>query len=222
MFGLEVAMAVVRTRRQVRRKARARVGAKVFKRRTPVQKAYAEAVKLSRQTGKVVRFVVGIRPDGAENITPIEERSVTIANQNQPGVGASELDRALGEARHRGQQRVSEILAGPEMLSADAFAERLGTTRATVTAWRHRKQVLGLEGATRGYRFPEWQVGDDGKPFKVLPELFDRLGGDAWAVYRFLVQLHPELGDMTGKEALRKGRVSEVVEAAESVARAFA
>ncbi|HYS49213.1 MAG TPA: XRE family transcriptional regulator, partial [Xanthobacteraceae bacterium] len=59
-------------------------------------------------------------------------------------------------------------------------------------------------------------------PFKVLPELFDRLGGDAWAVYRFLVQLHPELGDMTGKEALRKGRVSEVVEAAESVARAFA
>ena len=42
---------------------------------SPVQKAYAAAVKLSRQTGKVVRFVVGIRPDGAENITPIEERS---------------------------------------------------------------------------------------------------------------------------------------------------
>jgi hypothetical protein len=83
-------------------------------------------------------------------------------------------------------------------------------------------RALGLEGATRGFRFPEWQVGDDGKPLGVLPELFDRLGGDAWAVYRFLVQHHPEFGGATAKEALRQGRADEVVEAAESVARAFA
>jgi hypothetical protein len=91
-----------------------------------------------------------------------------------------------------------------------------------VNAWRHKNQVLGLEGATRGFRFPEWQVGPDGKPFRALPQLFDCLGGDVWAVYRFLVQHHPELGGMTGKEALQKGRVKQVVEAAESVAQAFA
>jgi DNA-binding transcriptional regulator YiaG len=205
------------------KKARPRSRRKaVATRPTSLAEAYAKALKLSRQTGKAVRLVVGIRPDGAEKITAFEEDSAGYADQHSSGAGHSELDRALADARHRGQLRVAEVVAGPEMLSADAFAERLGTTRATVTAWRHKNRVLGLEGATRGFRFPDWQVGDDGKPFRVLAQLFDRLGGDAWAVYRFLVQHHPELGGMTGREALQKGRVDEVVEAAESVARAFA
>jgi hypothetical protein len=189
--------------------------------KTPVETAYIKALKLSRQTRKPVRFMVDIHPDGAQTVTPFDERSATIVG-DRPVARSSELDRALDEARHRGRRRVSEILARPEMLSADAFAESLGTTRATITAWRHKNKVLGLEGATRGFRFPEWQVADEGKPFAVLPELFDRLGGDAWAVYRFLVQRHPELGGMTAKDALRKGRFGEVVAAAESVARAFA
>jgi hypothetical protein len=166
-----------------------------------------------------VRFVVGIQPDGAESVTGFEEGP---ASRYQADSAHVELDRALADARQRGALRVAEILSGSEMLSADAFAARLGTTRATVTAWRHKNQVLGLQGATRGFRFPEWQVGPDGKPFRALPQLFDRLGGDTWDVYRFLVQHHPELGGMTGKEALQKGHVKEVVEAAESVAQAFA
>lgn len=192
------------------------------KRPTPVEKAYARALQRSRKTGKAVRFVVGIRPDGAESVTGFAEDSATFAIPRHPDVRRSQVERALADARRRGKLRVAEILARPDMLSADAFAERLGTTRATVTAWRHKNQVLGLEGARRGFRFPDWQVGADGKPWRVLPQLFDRLGGDAWAVYRFLIQHHPELGGMTGKEALEKGRADEVVEAAQSVAQAFA
>jgi hypothetical protein len=197
-------------------------GAKGFgKRPTPVERAYVRARQISRETGKAVRFVVAIRPDGAESVTAIEEGSASVANRRHADAGPSELDRALAGARRRGQLRVAEILDGPEMLSADAFAERLGTTRATVTAWRHKNRVLGLEGATRGFRFPEWQVGNDGKPFAGLPELFDRFDGDAWAVYRFLVQRHPELGNLRGEQALRRGRIDEAVDVAESVARGF-
>jgi hypothetical protein len=200
-----------------------RAGAKaVRKGSTPVERAYARAVQLSRQTGKEVRFVVDIAPDGAENVTGFAEESAGFVGLSHADGRHSELDRALADARRRGQLRVAEILAGPEMLSADAFAARLGTTRATINAWRHKNQVLGLEGATRGFRFPEWQVGPNGKPFRALPQLFDRLGGDTWDVYRFLVQHHPELGGMTAKEALEKGRVDQVIEAAESVAQAFA
>lgn len=200
-----------------------RPGAKpIRKTPTPVEKAYARAIRLSRQTGKDVRFVVDIRPDGAESVTGFAEESASFAALPPSDARHAERDRALADARHRGRLRVAEILAGPEMLSADAFAVRLGTTRATVNAWRHKNQVLGLEGATRGFRFPVWQVGADGKPFRALPQLFDRLGGDTWDVYRFLVQHHPELGGMTGREALQKGHVKEVVEAAESVAQAFA
>lgn len=200
-----------------------RSGAKpIRKRPIPVEKAYARAIRLSRQTGKDVRFVVDIRPDGAESVTGFAEEPASFAALPPSDARHAEGDRALADARHRGRLRVAEILAGPEMLSADAFAVRLGTTRATVNAWRHKNQVLGLEGATRGFRFPVWQVGADGKPFRALPQLFDRLGGDTWDVYRFLVQHHPELGGMTGREALQKGHVKEVVEAAESVAQAFA
>jgi hypothetical protein len=187
---------------------------------TPVQRAYADAVSRSRETRKPVRFLVDILPDGSEKIIPVERPTATPAQQRQAAPDGSALGRALAAARHRGRLRVAEVLAGAEMLSADQLAERLGTTRATVTAWRHKHQVLGLEGATRGFRFPDWQIGDNGKPFSAIPEIFDRLGGDAWAVYRFLVQWHPELG-MTAKEALQRGNTGEVIEAAESAARAF-
>jgi hypothetical protein len=202
---------------------RRRPGAKALRKKsTPVEKAYARAVRLSRQTGKEVRFIVDIGPDGTESVSGFAEDSASFAGPPHARARHSELNRALADARRRGQLRVAEILAGPEMLSADDFAARLGTTRATVNAWRHKNQVLGLQGATRGFRFPAWQVGADGKPFRVLLQLFDILGGDTWAVYRFLVQHHPELGGMTGKDTLEKGRADKVVEAAESVAQAFA
>jgi hypothetical protein len=129
------------------------------------------------------------------------------------------LERALRKAGERGQSRVAEILSGNDMLSADAFANLLGTTRVTVNAKRRNNQVLGLEGAKRGFRFPQWQVGPDGKPFGALPKLFERLGNDGWAVYRFLVQRHPELDGLSGREALQRGMTEQAIEAAESVAR---
>lgn len=44
------------------------------------------------------------------------------------------------------------------MLSADAFADLLGVTRVTVNTKRQDGQVLGLDGAKRGFRFPAWQL----------------------------------------------------------------
>jgi hypothetical protein len=89
----------------------------------------------------------------------------------------------------------------------------------TVNTKRQSNQLLALDGAKRGYRFPAWQVGDDGKPFAALPGLFERLGGGAWAVYRFLVQHHPELEGLTGREALRRGRTASALDVAESISR---
>ncbi len=176
------------------------------------------ALAESRASGKLVRFSVTVSPEGKAKVTRIN-----IAGE-VPGTVETEkveLDRAIAAARERGRVRVAEILEGPEMLSADAFAAALGTTRVTVNTWRQKHRVLGLDGARRGFRFPEWQIGEDGKPFAVLPELFERLGGTPWAVYRFLVQHHAELGGLTGREALRRGHDAVVLEAAESVDRAF-
>jgi hypothetical protein len=82
---------------------------------------------------------------------------------------ASDLRTALAPARERGRARVADILSRPDMLSADRFAKLLGTSRVTVNAKRQRHEVLGLDGAKRGFRFPKWQIGDDGNHFLRCP-----------------------------------------------------
>lgn len=136
-----------------------------------------------------------------------------------PTVASSDdLERTLEEARARGRATAAKILSGSDMLSADAFAELLGTATANVEKKWRENAVLGLEGTELGARFPAWQVGKDGKPFRVLPRLFARLGGSAWDVYRFLLQPHHELDGMTGRDALYQGRSAEVLAVADSIA----
>ena len=184
--------------------------------------SFSVALDHMRKTGRVVRMTVDVEPKGALKIREIDADSEGLVPAAAPIVADATLERALASARGRGQRRVAEILNDPDMLSADNFARMLGTTRATINAKRQNRQLLGLEGATRGFRFPSWQIGEDGKPFAVLPALFERLGDNPWAVYRFLVQHHPELDGATGRDALQQGRASKVVEAADSVAVAFA
>jgi hypothetical protein len=174
-------------------------------------------VEKSKPLGGPVSLKVDIDPKGVATFTLTSEAEVESAASSQ-----GDLERALESARQRGRARVADILNGDDMLSADEFAALLGTSRVTVNTKRQNRQVLALEGAKRGFRFPDWQVGEDGKPFAILPKLFDRLGDNPWVVYRFLVQHHPELGGLTGRDALRRGKVAEVIEAAESVVRAFA
>lgn len=79
-------------------------------------------------------------------------------------------------------------------------------------------QLLGLDGAKRGFRFPVWQLDRNGKPYPELPALRERLGGP-WAIFRFLVQPHDELDGLTGREAVERGRGEALPAAAESVGR---
>lgn len=127
------------------------------------------------------------------------------------------LEHALGEARERGRHAIAEIVAGPDMLSAEAFAAHLQTTRATINSWRQAQQVLGLQGAMRGYRYPVWQIGEDGRPFTAMPKLFEILSNSPWAVYRFLVQGHGEMNGVSGHEALRRGWDEKVLDVAQGV-----
>jgi hypothetical protein len=180
-------------------------------------KTYGVAIEKSRLMGRTVSFVVQVGPRGDPTFRQVEDTPEPAA---RTATDEDDLPTALEAARDRGRMRVADILGGKDMLSAEAFALLIGTSRVTVNAKRQSHQVLGLEGAKRGFRFPEWQVGADGKPFAALPELFQRLGGNPWAVYRFLVQHHPELDGQSGREALAHGRSAEVMEVAESVLRA--
>jgi hypothetical protein len=179
----------------------------------------SERITESRESGRRTGFWVEVDPKGQPRV----HAKATIADDarqagNDRVDDADDLDAALAAARERGRLRVAEILAGDEMLSADAFAALLGVSRVTVNAKRQRHEVLAVDGARRGFRFPAWQVDENGKPFAAIPQLFEKLGDSPWAVYRFLVQRHPELEGATGVDAMRQGRTDEVLEAAESLA----
>jgi hypothetical protein len=90
-----------------------------------------------------------------------------------------------------------------------------------VKAKRYRHEVLVLNGAKRGLRFPRCQVTSDGGLLPELPRIFHLLAGDSWAVYRFLIQHRPEFDNDTALSALQRGRLGEVLAAAESTAAAF-
>lgn len=184
---------------------------------------YNNAMKQSRRVGRPVSFRVEVDPATDEPfVSPIQEaenRSGPAFPVEDVGAPDPELRAALDAARERGRLRAAEVLSDGDMLNAEAFAELLGTTRATVNAKRQSGHLLGLDGAKRGYRFPTWQLDGNGRPYEALPKLFAALGQNPWAVYRFLTSPHGELEGRTGLDALRRGGAAAALAAAESIVR---
>jgi hypothetical protein len=137
----------------------------------------------------------------------------------KPGIGpVGALAAALDAARARGAAVKDEMLSDPDMLSTAGLAEQLGMSEEGVRLKRRRHEVLGVEVAKRGIRYPAWQVLPGRKILPGLPRLFAVLGDDPWRLLRFLQQHHAELRGKRAFEALQQGRVDEVLAAAENAA----
>lgn len=104
------------------------------------------------------------------------------------------------------------------MLSASEFAERMNISVEVLSSMLAEGTVLALYSDVVGWRYPEWQLDDAGRPLQPLPALAQTLGG-RWALFRFLRQSHPELDGATGLDALRSGMAAEALDVAESIAR---
>jgi hypothetical protein len=128
------------------------------------------------------------------------------------------LTEVLAAARARGAAVQKELLADPEMLNTAGIANLLGMSEEGVRLKRKRHEILGLEFAKRGIRYPAWQVLEGRQLVPALPRLFAMLGDDPWRLFRFLQQHHGELGGDRALEALRHGKVNGVLAAAENAA----
>ena len=177
--------------------------------------AVASSAGAAARTGRTLTVrLEPARPKGATRFRIVKEfrtpRSETASPVAKPESAETELTpaaarAALKRAYARGTAAAAEILAGPDMLSSDAIAERLGLSREAVNQKRRRGELLGLEGVKRGVRFPAWQLGPGGVPLPALRDLHSALGVP-WAVFRFLLQRHPELGMKTGLKAVSDPR----------------
>lgn len=171
--------------------------------RVELLKGYAAAAKKAKKDGQPVRFTVEVSPDGSAKAT-----GPTVV---LPPPNVSSLKASLSVARDRGTIKVAEILKGEDMLTAGAFGSLIGASHETVNVRRGRGEILGLQGATRGVRYPSWQVTESGMPLPGLSELFEILGKQPWSVYRFLKTEHPELGGRTAVEAMKAGQQKAVL-----------
>jgi hypothetical protein len=127
------------------------------------------------------------------------------------------LTQALDAAKARGRVFKREHLADPDMLSAADMARRLGMSEEGVRLKRKRHEVLGLELAKCGIRYPAWQILENQQLLPMLPRLFDILGDSPWTIYCFLLQHHAELGGDRALDALQRGRADRVIAAAVNV-----
>jgi hypothetical protein len=64
----------------------------------------------------------------------------------------------------------------------------------------------------------KWQIADDGRLLPGLKELTAELN-HPWAIYRFLLQGHPEMRGTTGLECLKAGRIDDGVQVAVGIPR---
>jgi hypothetical protein len=109
---------------------------------------------------------VSLAPDDAEAVAAGRERVVraSIAPSDgalhpaQSGSLDVPLAKALAAARTRGRLEKERMLTDSSMLNSSAIANLLGMSEEGVRQKRKRHEVLDLELAKRGIRYPAWQV----------------------------------------------------------------
>lgn len=110
------------------------------------------------------------------------------------------------------------VATGPGLLSGEDFAARIGLSRQRLNDWRRAGRILGIEAAKRGFRYPEWQIGRDGRILPDIPAILAALI-HPFAAYRFLTTPLDALGGATPAEALHDGEGERVVGLAEAAGR---
>jgi hypothetical protein len=100
------------------------------------------------------------------------------------------------------------------VVSSGRVAELLNISRQAVDKRRAANQLLALTQGRRGYSYPTFQF-EDGKTLNGLEEVLRNLRAlDPWMQLRFFTSPHERLGNETPIEALRSGKVNDVVRVA--------
>ena len=123
----------------------------------------------------------------------------------------------LARARFRGTLEMRRLLNedGGAFTGRDV-AELLGISRQAVDKRRKAGQLLALELPKRGLLYPAWQFAE-GDLLPGLVEVLTALDGhDAWARARFFVTENDRLAGERPLDALRRGQLEPVLQAAHS------
>lgn len=103
--------------------------------------------------------------------------------------------------------------AASELLGAGDAAARIGVSRAALDNWRRAHRVLAFRRGIRNFVYPVRQF-DRQRPIDGLSQVRTHFGDDETA-WEWLIADNARTGGAAPIERLRKGKVEEVVRAAE-------
>ncbi|HEX6900735.1 MAG TPA: helix-turn-helix domain-containing protein [Thermoanaerobaculia bacterium] len=163
---------------------------------------------LSRQMGEAsLREAVSAPSDYGVLLTALE---------SEPGLAALKPDDPLAEARLRGivaRQRLLTAEGGT--LSVQEVASLLNISRQAAYKRYRAGRLLAVDYGRHGLGFPAWQL----VPGGVLPGLEETLAAlarlDPWMKFAFFLEENIATDGKTPLAALRKGRLNDVLRAAE-------
>jgi hypothetical protein len=140
---------------------------------------------------------------------------VVRALQEPETIAALKTDDPLGPARLRGlreRERLLSIEGGTS--SAEDVANHLNVTRQAVNKRRKQGTLIGLDAGRHGYLYPRWQFIREGTlpGLEAVIEALEK--HDPWMQHVFMVSQNGRLDDVTPLEALRSGRLDDVLKAA--------
>jgi biotin operon repressor len=149
---------------------------------------------------------------------PTDVEVLVRALQQPDSIETLKSDDPLAPARLRGireREKLLEVEGGT--LSADDVAKHLNITRQAVNKRRQQGALVGLDAGRHGYLYPAWQFVREGTIpdlEAVLKALHDH---DPWMQHIFMVSGNTRLEDRTPLEALRQGRLDDLLVAARAL-----
>jgi biotin operon repressor len=146
---------------------------------------------------------------------PTDKLVMVEAITSAPWVSELEDEDPIAAAKLRSfklRQEMTQKAGG--VLSSGKVAEMLGISRQAVDKRRVANQLLAVTQGRRGYSYPSFQF-EDGTTLDGVEEVLSNLSAvDPWMQLNFFTTPHERLGNQTPIEALRSGRVVDVVRAA--------
>lgn len=146
---------------------------------------------------------------------PTDQLVMLEAVSSAPWVSELTSEDPLAAAKLRGLQRRQQMLkVAGGALTGKGVADLLNISRQAVDKRRASNQLLALTQGRRGYSYPGFQF-DEGKTLKGLEDVLKELSAhDPWMQLNFFTSANERLGGSTPIEALRSGKIDDVVKVA--------
>jgi hypothetical protein len=165
---------------------------------------------------EIAAALAGPRLDAGELARAMASAGTAPAVRELQGAGLGPLisaEAGLAKLDVITQDDESTDWAESELLGAGEAAERLGVARTTLDNWRRSRKALAFRKGVRNFVYPMRQFARM-KPVDGLDQVRPYFADDEGA-WEWLVTANRMIGGNAPVDWLRKGRVDEVVRAAE-------